>query len=293
MATRRMFSDSVTERDSFFDLTHSAQTLYLHLAMNADDDGLVDNPKQIQRSTHVKKKDFLMLIERGYVIDFESGIVAIAHWKVNNMIRKDRYKPTFYLKEKSLLRETATGVYEKITPEEACADESVTKPQPIDNRVDNQMAPQYSLGEVSLGQDRLGEVSLGEVSSVEPSAVTVAYPYGSAGKHENENKNTQENTNTSLLLRFADQTVYCPSQRELEQWQSRYPALNLQTEFSDMQAWLYNNAYKQNSRTPERFVERWLNGSAKDPKRQPAPLTTDYEAFFEAASFYNRAESED
>ena len=291
MATRRMFSDSVTERDAFFDLTHSAQTLYFHLAMNADDDGLVDNPKQIQRSTHVKKKDFLMLIERGYVIDFESGIVAIAHWKVNNMIRKDRYKPTFYLKEKSLLRETATGVYEKITPEEACADESVTKPQPIDNRVDNQMAPQYSLGEVSLGQDRLGEVSLVEVSSVEPSAVTGAYPYGAAGK--NENKNTQENTNTSLFLRFADQTVYCPSPRDLEQWQSRYPMLNLQTEFSDMQVWLCNNTYKQNSRTADRFVERWLSGSAKDPKRQPAPSNPDYDAFFEAACLHNRVERED
>jgi len=43
------------------------------------------------------------LISLGYIIPFDSGIVAISDWKRNNYIQKDRYTPTIYQVEKEKL----------------------------------------------------------------------------------------------------------------------------------------------------------------------------------------------
>ena len=39
MAEKRMFTKKVTDDDNFMSLSSSAQALYLHLSMAADDDG--------------------------------------------------------------------------------------------------------------------------------------------------------------------------------------------------------------------------------------------------------------
>lgn len=47
MATRRMFSKDVIETDKFIELNLSAQALYLHLGLKADDDGFISSAKII------------------------------------------------------------------------------------------------------------------------------------------------------------------------------------------------------------------------------------------------------
>lgn len=94
MASKRMFDKSFLESDNFLELPHSAQLLYVHLSLNADDDGFLCNYKGIMRLIGCTKSDFDALLENGYVIKFESGVIVISHWKINNNIRKDRYKPT-------------------------------------------------------------------------------------------------------------------------------------------------------------------------------------------------------
>ena len=49
MADRRMFSKTIIDSDTFLDMPLSAQALYFHLSMRADDDGFINNPKKIQR----------------------------------------------------------------------------------------------------------------------------------------------------------------------------------------------------------------------------------------------------
>ena len=49
MANRRMFNKKLIDSDMFLDLPLSAQALYFHLAMRADDDGFIDNANRIQR----------------------------------------------------------------------------------------------------------------------------------------------------------------------------------------------------------------------------------------------------
>ena len=47
MAERRMFAKTVIDSDAFLDMPMSAQALYFHMAMRADDDGFLNNPKKI------------------------------------------------------------------------------------------------------------------------------------------------------------------------------------------------------------------------------------------------------
>lgn len=111
MAERRMFAKTIIDSDAFMDMPLSAQALYFHLSMRADDDGFINNPKKIQRMIGASDDDFKLLIMKRFVITFESGVVVIKHWKIHNYIRNDRYKPTIYREEKSLLEEKENKVY--------------------------------------------------------------------------------------------------------------------------------------------------------------------------------------
>ena len=105
MAERRMFSKVVIDSDTFLDMPLSAQALYFHLSMRADDDGFVSSPKRIQTYVGASTDDLKILLAKHFLIPFESGVVVIKHWKVHNYIQKDRYKETYYQAEKALLEE--------------------------------------------------------------------------------------------------------------------------------------------------------------------------------------------
>ena len=103
MAERRMFTKKITESDAFLDMPLSTQCLYFHLNMSADDDGFVNNPKKIQRMIGASDDDLKLLLAKSFILAFESGIIVIKHWKMQNYIQSDRYKPTDYAEEKAML----------------------------------------------------------------------------------------------------------------------------------------------------------------------------------------------
>ncbi len=111
MSERRMFSKSITESDAFLDLPFSTQALYFHLSMSADDEGFINNAKRVLRVCGASEDDVKRLVEKSFLIRFDSGIFVIKHWKINNKIRGDRRKETNYPDEKALLAEKTTGVY--------------------------------------------------------------------------------------------------------------------------------------------------------------------------------------
>lgn len=143
MAERRMFAKSVVETDSFLDMPLSSQCLYFHLSMNADDDGFVSNPKTIKRSIGAADDDVKILASKGYIIPFESGIVVITHWKKSNQIQKDRYKPTDYSYEISLLKISKNKIYE-IVGIQPVSKLDTTCIQPVSGS-----DTQYSIGKLS------------------------------------------------------------------------------------------------------------------------------------------------
>lgn len=112
MANKRMFSMDIVDSDLFLDMPLSSQCLYFHLSMRAVDDGFVNSPKKIIKIIGANEDDLKILITKGFVIAFQRGIIVITHWKINNYIRKDRYKETLYIEEKEQLFLTQNGSYE-------------------------------------------------------------------------------------------------------------------------------------------------------------------------------------
>lgn len=118
MAERRMFSKAIIDSDMFLDMPLTAQALYFHMSMRADDDGFVDNPKKIQRMVGASDDDFKLLIAKQFLIVFDNGIIVIKHWKIHNYIQKDRYKPTIYQNERAQLYEEKNKMYTLCKPTE-------------------------------------------------------------------------------------------------------------------------------------------------------------------------------
>lgn len=139
MADRRMFTTKIVDSDAFLDMPLSTQALYFHLNMRADDDGFVNNPKKIQRVIGASDDDLKLLIAKRFILAFESGVIVIKHWRMHNLLRKDRYNPTQYQEEYKRLETKENGAYT-----EAVA----TNWQPLGN----QMATQVSIGKDSIGK---------------------------------------------------------------------------------------------------------------------------------------------
>ena len=106
-----MFSNEVVESDAFCALHLSAQSLYFHLCMNADDDGFVDKWKSILRYLRIKREHLDSLIESGYVIELNSGALLISDWHIHNKIRRDRYVEGQYNSELATLKLLPSGRY--------------------------------------------------------------------------------------------------------------------------------------------------------------------------------------
>ena len=129
MAEKRMFSNRVIDTDEFLEMPATAQMLYFHLSMNADDDGFVGKPKTIMRMCRASQDDLTVLLGKQFVISFNTGVIVIRHWKIHNFIRKDTYHPTIYEKEKEMLSLDKSDAYSL----EHHQDESVTSPLQVRN----------------------------------------------------------------------------------------------------------------------------------------------------------------
>lgn len=143
MAERRMFTQKIIDSDAFLDMPLSAQSLYFHLNMRADDDGFVNNPKKIQRMIGASDDDLKLLIAKRFIIAFENGVIVIKHWRMHNLLRKDRYNPTQYQDEFHQLTVKENGSYTELDNQLA------TSRQPDGNK----MATQVSIEKVSIGKN--------------------------------------------------------------------------------------------------------------------------------------------
>ena len=151
MSQRRMFSPQIIDSDAFLDMSSAAQALYFHLGMRADDDGFVGNPKKILRMVGGNDDDLKMLIAKRFVLIFNSGVIVIKHWRINNLIRKDWYRETVYLEEKNSLAIKDNGSY---TENANLVNENATKPP-------------RRLGKVRLGKDNKEESRFAPPSLIE------------------------------------------------------------------------------------------------------------------------------
>ena len=144
MAERRMFAKSIVLSDAFLDMPLSARCLYFTLGMLADDDGFIGNPKSIMRQCGASQDDMIILLQKRYILSFESGVIVIKHWRLNNYLKSDRYKGTTYVEEKAELTLDEKGAYTEAINEDT----------------------EKCLQVGDTGKVRLGKVSLGKVNNI-------------------------------------------------------------------------------------------------------------------------------
>ena len=106
-----MFAKTIVLSDAFLDLPLSARCLYFTLGMLADDDGFVNAPRSIMRQCGASDDDMKLLIAKKFVLIFDSGVIVIKHWRINNYLRSDRYVGTKYGEEKAQLTYDENGAY--------------------------------------------------------------------------------------------------------------------------------------------------------------------------------------
>lgn len=106
-----MFAKSIVLTDAFLDMPMSARCLYFTLGMLADDDGFVGSPRSIMRQCGASQDDMNVLLMKRYVLAFESGVIVIKHWRMNNYLQNDRHHPTTYQEELATLTTDQKGAY--------------------------------------------------------------------------------------------------------------------------------------------------------------------------------------
>ena len=162
MANKRMFTMNIVDSDAFLDMPLSAQCLYFHLNMRADDDGFIGNPKRIMKIVGASEDDLKLLIAKRFLLCFEDGVIVIKHWRMHNTLSQNRYHETQYIEEKSMLKLKENGSYSFDNGEEIDdkklinAKEKYDKKQQADKRLANglQMADSDLDLELDIGLDK-------------------------------------------------------------------------------------------------------------------------------------------
>lgn len=156
MAQRRMFSKVVTSSARFLKMPQEAQNLYFHLAMNADDDGIVEG-FTIMNMLGSSEDNIRILNAKNLVKVLNEDLVAyIMDWNEHNLIRADRKVNSIY---KDLLLQIMPDV-------------EIKEPKP---RADTKVIPrQLNTGRPvdGIGKDRLGKVSIDKDSKEENTSIS-------------------------------------------------------------------------------------------------------------------------
>lgn len=144
-----MFTKEITNSSDFLMMSQSAQNLYFHFGMNADDDGFCE-VFTVMRMTDSKPDDLKALHERGLIFVVDGKVCIVKDWHENNQLRADRYKQSKYMDDPKY-----RDIY-MIVMEDKIKEISLYK-ELLDSGIPNgnQTAPQYRLGKDSKDTDSL------------------------------------------------------------------------------------------------------------------------------------------
>ena len=244
MAEKRMFAKSIVLSDAFLDMPMSTRCLYFTLSMVADDDGFVNSPKSVMRQCGASEDDMRILISKKFILVFESGVIVIKHWRLNNYLRNDRYTETNYLEEKATL-ELKDGVYTK--KDDSYAENSVGIPLGIP-----------SIDKNSIDKNSIDKNSIDNTICSEQNAHSLEF----------------------ISLPLNDKTNFSISEDEVNKYQELYPNVDVVQELRNMKGWLDANPTKRKTkRGINRFVNGWLQRKQDTPKQQTKQNDKDWTWF--------------
>lgn len=234
VAERRMFARSVVESDSFLDMPATARLLYFHFGMQADDDGFLNSPKAVMRMAGCVQDDVSILVAKGFIIPFDSGVIVIRHWKQSNYIQKDRYRPSRQPEKARLILED--GVYNLDT--ECIQAVHSTDTDSI-----------HSLSKDNIVEDNIGYINAptSDKSESEPEAAEPIF--------------------IELILNTGE--MYPVTQKQIEGWKQLYPGVDIEQALRSMAGWLEGNPTKRKTkRGIVRFITSWLDRDQNSGRNQ-------------------------
>ena len=247
MAEKRMFAKTIIDSDNFIDMPISARLLYYDLGMRADDDGFVNAPKKITRMIGASQDDLKILIQKGFIIPFDSGIIVITHWKINNYIPKDRYHETTFQNELQMLTMNDNQKY------------SLNSVYKVDTDC---IQDEYS----SDTQIRVEKNSI-EKNSVVKNSISCSEPLASSVPDV-----------PALILN--DNSEWRPSRDDLDGWQRLYVGVDVIRELARMREWCKSNPTKRKTiKGIRRFVQTWLDREQNSPNKYSGSGSTQKDKF--------------
>jgi hypothetical protein len=221
MSSKRMFNTQIVDSDAFLSMPLSSQALYFHLGMSADDDGFLNNPVQIARAINASQDDMNLLLLKKFILRFDTGVMVIKHWKINNYIRSDRYKPTLYQDELRQLEVKQDGGYRFIGAIE-------NEKTPINQQV-------LPVGYQKDTEIRLDKIKLDKISIDKGSNNNDLYFM------DQLNKDVKKNTTFETLEKLIKNNFLTPKRdlteveaRQLFDWVSEYPRNYLEHIISEL-----------------------------------------------------------
>ena len=175
MAERRMLSIKITSSARFLRMSHASQALYMHLVMNADDDGVVE-AFSIMRLAAANEDNLQELADRKFIRILNEDLVAhILDWDENNKIRADRKRDSIY---KDLLEQSEADKDDTTTepmvkessndaPAADCGQVTADCGQLSANRGQVTADCPHRIGKVRLGEDRIGKDRVGTTGNID------------------------------------------------------------------------------------------------------------------------------
>ena len=194
---KRMFAKTIVLSDAFLDMPMSARCLYFTFGMLADDDGFVSSPKGIMRQCGASNDDLNILLAKRYILAFDSGIIVIKHWRINNYLRQDRYTPTSYVEEKETLTLDAKGAYIEAAQSESGIPVGIPPGIP---RIDKDREEKNREGQDRLDQER-EEGTLSDESVCRPEDVRRVFDAWQSLGIQKLRKIPDSTTNAGKMLR--------------------------------------------------------------------------------------------
>lgn len=236
MANKRMFNIKIVDSDAFLDMPLSAQCLYFHLNMRADDDGFVGNPKRIQRLVGASEDDLKLLIAKRFLLTFENGVIVIKHWRMHNTLSMNRYSETVYTDEKKMLKlkENNSYSFDKGVPFEDTKYVEMSKRQSRRTKDEQKTNADIDL-DIDLDIDKDLDKDISNIACTDKSEQAVIYiPLN-------------DNSEYPIYFEF------------VQEMQSLYPNVDVMAELRKMRGWSLSNPTKRKTkRGVKKFINNWL-----------------------------------
>ena len=251
MAEKRMFTQKIIDSDAFLDMPLSAQALYFHLNMRADDDGFVNNPRKITRYVSASEDDLKLLLMKRFIIGFSSGVIVIKHWRMHNTLKSDRYHPTDYQEELAQLGIKPNKAYTD-HPESLLPTTESIPMEPERNQDGTNLEPENRLGLEENREDK--------------SSTTLS-------------SCAEKRSGITLILN--DGTEYEIVEEYISKMLTLFPNVNIRKELRKMSAWCINNpSRRKTKRGITRFINSWLSSAQKEAETAEAKNGSDTNNIF-------------